>query len=178
MRKLHDEQGLSLVELVVAVLVLSFVMVAGTTMLINSTRSTTLIQGSAQAATDGQVIARSIASNIRNASCVNVGHNSVTMKHHAPRRSYEGDERYVGFWAEADGDGYIVYGRIDDQPVSTGGTGIFIGRGVHPGGADIFGGDSSGVSISMEIETATTHRTDINTTAVPRYLNEDEEETC
>lgn len=173
----QDTRGLTLVELLVSVLILSLVLTAGTAFIVNATRGATQVQESADATRDGQTIARTMTRSIRNASCVNVTETSVLMQDATT-------EEYRGWWLVPDGNGtFDVHSRISGAAFTPGGTGLQAGSGVRPGGSSIFSGGASEVRISMEVVREAglmraAHVTRIETAAVPRFLPPDGDGSC
>lgn len=68
----RDDRGFTLVELLIYVLLLGMILAAGYGLLANSFRGSNQVLGSADASRDGQTIARTIETSVRNASLVSV----------------------------------------------------------------------------------------------------------
>lgn len=75
----HDDHGFTLVELLVYVLLLGMILAAGFGLLANSFRGSNSVQGAADASRDGQTIARTITTSVRNASHVTVNSDGTVM---------------------------------------------------------------------------------------------------
>lgn len=176
-RLITDNRGLTLVELLIATLIMSIVLIAGATLITNGTRGATQVQESAEANRDGQAIAGTMTRSIRNASCVQATDTTVLMQDATT-------ELYLGWWLVPAGDGmYNIHARMNEAPFAPGGQGMTMGTGVRPAGAGIFQPDGAGVRISMDVVRQTglmrsAHVTQIDTTAVPRFPAPDGDAAC
>ncbi|MER7797891.1 prepilin-type N-terminal cleavage/methylation domain-containing protein [Microbacterium sp. NPDC096154] len=164
MRDPHDD-GFTLVELLVYVLLLGVILAAGFGLLVNSLRGSTLVMASTAASRDGQTVARTINESIRNATHVTVSSDGRFFVAATPSHTCH------GWYAEGDGD---VFARISatkiPRPTGHNPSGwMHIASSISPGEGDsrIFIQSGSGVAVRFTVATATSP-TLVETVSTPR----------
>lgn len=162
---LHDDRGFTLVELLVYVVLLGVILAAGFGLLTNSFRGSNYVLGSADASRDGQTIARTITTSVRNAMQVTV----ATDGRFVVAATASG--KCHAWFAAPDGD---VFARTSSDRIARPADGdpagwMLIGSGIAPaeGDARIFIQSGDGVAMRFTVATAT-KPTLVKTTSVPR----------
>ncbi|GGH50423.1 prepilin-type N-terminal cleavage/methylation domain-containing protein [Microbacterium album] len=79
-RPARPDSGFTLVELLVYVLLMAIVLIVAGGLFVNGMRSTTLVQGSSDAARDAQTVMRTVASAVRNASHLSATPTLIVMR--------------------------------------------------------------------------------------------------
>ncbi|WP_258935066.1 hypothetical protein [Nesterenkonia pannonica] len=151
----RDESGLSLAEMIVAVLLLSGVLFGVATILQNTVRGYGFVDGETSASTQAQTAARTFTAGVRNAAHLQVAASGTVV------RTQHASSGECMSWRFADGN---LYGRAG------GGGEILLARGAQGSfeNADSEGIASfPGVTLSLRVDTNRTDPVDITTTAFP-----------
>ncbi|WP_345750792.1 PulJ/GspJ family protein [Microbacterium rhizophilus] len=162
---LGDDSGFTLVELLIYIVLLGFILAAGFGLLSNSFRGSNLVMESADASREGQTIARTINSSVRNASHVTVS----TDGRFFVAATVAG--QCHGWYAASSGDVFVRLStsKIGRPTVAEPAGWIHIGSGVTPaaGDARIFIQSDDGVAVRFTVATAN-QPTLIDTLSTPR----------
>ncbi len=161
------DDGFTLVELLVYVVLLGVILAAGFGLLTNSFRGSNNVSGSAEASRDGQTIARTITTSVRNASHVSVNASGTVLT----ARTATGE---CVAW-KVDGttlSAHFPYGGTGTTPVAVPAGGwTVLSDAVRRTAPTVpfFAPADGGVAVRFTVDTATAP-TLIDTLAVPRLL--------
>ncbi|GAB3268762.1 prepilin-type N-terminal cleavage/methylation domain-containing protein [Microbacterium sp. MEC084] len=163
-RPTRDDRGFTLVELLVYVVLLAGILTLGAGLVMSVTQGSLRVTSSADASRDGQTIARTITTSVRNASHVSADGDFVVA------RLEDGAGDACHAWYAYGGS---VYARISDaaiaQPAGApGSTWMRVGTGLVST-SGVFTAASGGVKVTFQVDTRTSP-TLIETVAVPRLL--------
>ncbi|GAB3846294.1 prepilin-type N-terminal cleavage/methylation domain-containing protein [Nesterenkonia populi] len=153
-----NNNGLTLVELLVAVLLLSFVMFGVVTVLQSTFRGYSFVQSETSASTQAQASARAFTAGVRNASHLEVTDTLVRSEHASTGECMT--------WRIA---GDNLYGSIDggETLLASGVSGSF--EGATPQGSPSI----PGATLNLAVDTRRQGPVDITTTVFPRYQSEE-----